>query len=66
MVLLTLSVYRLVLFAKDFFPAKPLKSKKKSFPTHHVEIYLEDELRLRFPLPAIQIARSTVLSSRAF
>jgi len=22
---------------------------------HHVEIYLEDELRLRFPLPVIQV-----------
>jgi hypothetical protein len=24
---------------------------------HHVEIYLEDELRLRFPLPVVQITR---------
>jgi hypothetical protein len=24
---------------------------------HHVEIYLENELRLRFPLPVIQVAR---------
>jgi len=26
---------------------------------HHVEIYLENELRLRFPLPVIQVARPT-------
>jgi hypothetical protein len=30
----------------------------QQYGMHHVEIYLEDELRLRFPLPVIQIARS--------
>jgi len=31
----------------------------QQFGLHHVEIYLDDELRLRFPLPVIQITRST-------
>src|SRR5437764_9381726 len=30
-----------------------------TYGMHHVEIYLEDELRLRFPLPVIQITRPT-------
>jgi hypothetical protein len=28
----------------------------QQFGLHHVEIYLEDELRLRFPLPVVRIA----------
>lgn len=31
----------------------------QQYGLHHVEIYLGDELRLRFPLPVIQVARST-------
>jgi hypothetical protein len=30
----------------------------QQYGLHHVEIYLEDELRLRFPLPVIQVTRS--------
>jgi hypothetical protein len=29
----------------------------QQYGMHHVEIYLEDELQLRFPLPVIQITR---------
>jgi hypothetical protein len=28
----------------------------QQYGLHHVEIYLEDELRLRFPLPVVRIA----------
>jgi len=31
----------------------------QQFGLHHVEIHLDDELRLRFPLPVIQITRPT-------
>ena len=31
----------------------------QQYGIHHVEIYLENELRLRFPLPVIQVARPT-------
>ena len=31
----------------------------QQYGMHHVEIYLEDELRLRFPLPVIQVTRPT-------
>lgn len=31
----------------------------QQYGVHHVEIYLEDELRMRFPLPVIQVKRST-------
>jgi hypothetical protein len=27
----------------------------QQFGMHHVEIYLEDELRLRFPLPVVRV-----------
>ena len=30
----------------------------QQYGLHHVEIYLENELRLRFPLPVIQVTRS--------
>jgi hypothetical protein len=29
----------------------------QQFGLHHVEIYLQDELRLRFPLPVVRIQR---------
>jgi hypothetical protein len=29
----------------------------QQYGLHHVEIYLENELRLRFPLPVIKVAR---------
>src|SRR5437763_17043194 len=32
----------------------------QQYGMHDVEIYLEDELRLRFPVPVLQITRSTV------
>src|SRR6266536_727393 len=31
----------------------------QQYGLHHVEIYLENELRLRFPLPVIQVTRPT-------
>lgn len=31
----------------------------QQYGLHHVEIYLENELRMRFPLPVIQVARPT-------
>jgi hypothetical protein len=31
----------------------------QQYGLHHVEIYLADELRLRFPLPVIQVVRQT-------
>ena len=31
----------------------------QQYGLHHVEIYLENELRMRFPLPVIQVKRST-------
>src|SRR5215831_7966160 len=31
----------------------------QQYGMHHVEIYLENELRMRFPLPVIQVKRST-------
>ena len=31
----------------------------QQYGLHHVEIYLENELQLRFPLPVIQIKRQT-------
>ena len=30
----------------------------QQFGFHHVEIYLEDELRLRFPLPVVRVVAS--------
>src|SRR5713101_2681964 len=31
----------------------------QQYGVHHVEIFLENELRLRFPVPVIQVARPT-------
>jgi hypothetical protein len=31
----------------------------QQYGLHHVEIYLENELQLRFPLPVIKVARPT-------
>jgi hypothetical protein len=31
----------------------------QQYGLHHVEIYLETELRMRFPLPVIQVTRQT-------
>jgi Family of unknown function (DUF6941) len=31
----------------------------QQYGLHHVEIYLENELRMRFPLPVIQVTRQT-------
>src|SRR6266481_3003418 len=31
----------------------------QQYGVHHIEIYLENELRLRFPVPVIQVTRPT-------
>ena len=36
----------------------------QSYGLHHVEIYLDDEMRLRFPLPVLQLVRQNAPPQR--